>query len=157
MNVSRDSLAALLLFALFTSYGIEATQIDLFPGQEFEPFKPRTFPYGIALAGMALAAIRVLQTFRKGEAHDAAVPTYDRKRVAILCIVMVGYGALFVPLGFILATTLFLLASFYTLGERRPTLLVVLPLSFTLLFWAVMTQLLGLYLAPGDWIRGIIG
>ena len=67
---------------------------------------------------------------------------------------MLGYGFAFTPLGFIAATTLFLFAGFLTLGERRISVLVFLPVVFTLSFWAVMTQLLGLYLAPGDWWLG---
>ena len=65
---------------------------------------------------------------------------------------MLGYGFAFVPLGFIAATILFLLMGFLTLGERRIPVLVILPVIFTFAFWAVMTQLLGLYLAPGDWM-----
>jgi putative tricarboxylic transport membrane protein len=67
---------------------------------------------------------------------------------------MLGYGFAFTPLGFIPATTLFLLPGFFTLGERRKAVLLFLPLAFSLLFWAVMTQVLGLYLAPGDWWPG---
>ena len=37
-------LAALFLFVLFVAYGLQATMIPSFPGQELEPFKPRTMP-----------------------------------------------------------------------------------------------------------------
>ena len=53
------------------------------------------------------------------------------------------------PLGFVLATAVFLCTGFFVLGERRVLLLLLLPVVFTLAFWLVMTRLLGLYLAPG--------
>jgi putative tricarboxylic transport membrane protein len=67
----------------------------------------------------------------------------------MLCVVMLLYGWLFTPLGFVIATTLFLAAGFLILGERRILVLSVLPPLFTVLFWAVMSRGLGLYLAPG--------
>lgn len=153
MTLQRDGIAAILLFVLFAAYGLQALQIDVFPGQELEPFKPRTLPFALAIGGMLLCAIRLLQTLRKPAAAGDSWARYDWKRCAVLCGVMLGYGFFFAPLGFILSTTLFLAAGFVALGERRLTVLLLLPLGFTLLFWAVMTQLLGLYLAPGDWLN----
>jgi len=154
MSMRRDSIAAIFLLVIFAAYGQQALQIDLFPGQELEPFKPRTMPVALAVAGMVLCVIRILQTFRDQSAGVSNWPAYDWKRAGTLCIVMLGYGFAFTPLGFIAATILFLLAGFVTLGERRVIVLAILPLIFTLGFWAVMTQLLGLYLAPGDWWPG---
>ena len=126
----------------------------MFPGQELEPFKPRTMPVALAVAGIFLCIIQLLQTFRDQSGDAFIGSAYDWRRATTLCIVMLGYGFAFTPLGFIAATTLFLLAGFLTLGERRISVLVILPVIFTLSFWAVMTQLLGLYLAPGDWWLG---
>ena len=151
MSMRRDSVAAILLLIVFAAYGQQALQIQMFPGQELEPFKPRTMPVALAVAGMLLCIIHLLQTFRDQSADMFIWSAYDWRRAATLCIVMLGYGFAFTPLGFIAATTLFLLAGFLTLGERRISVLVFLPVAFTLSFWAVMTQLLGLYLAPGDW------
>lgn len=151
MSLSRDSIAAILLFVVFAAYGQQAIHIDVFPGQELEPFKPRTMPIALAVGGMLLCAIRILQTL-KSKATDATEwAGYDWFRGAALCLVMLAYGFLFTPLGFMLATTLFLATGFLVLGERRMIALLALPMGFTVLFWAVMTQLLGLYLAPGNW------
>jgi putative tricarboxylic transport membrane protein len=150
----RDSVAAIFLFIVFAAYGQQALQIQMFPGQELEPFKPRTMPVALAVAGMLLCIIHLLQTLRIQSADAFTWSAYDWRRAATLCIVMLGYGYAFTPLGFIVATTLFLLAGFLTLGERRIPVLILLPVVFTLSFWGVMTQLLGLYLAPGDWWPG---
>ena len=151
MMLRRDALAALLLFVLFATYGYLATYIEVFPGQELEPFKPRTLPFTLAIAGMFLCAARILQTLREKDSTTVMWAKYDWVSAALLCLVMIAYGYLFTRLGFITATAIFLFAGFYTLGERRLPALVLIPLVFTLVFWAVMTQLLGLYLAPGDW------
>ena len=58
MRPTRDTYGALVLLALCAAYGFEATHIDLFPGQESEPFRPNTLPYTLAISGMALIAIR---------------------------------------------------------------------------------------------------
>lgn len=151
MSLTKDSIAAILLFVVFAAYGQQAIHIDVFPGQELEPFKPRTMPVTLAVAGMLLCAVRLLQTLTS-EATDTTVwAGYDWSRGAALCLVMLAYGYLFTPLGFMLATTLFLATGFLVLGERRMIALLALPLGFSVLFWAVMTQLLGLYLAPGNW------
>lgn len=157
MTLRGDTIAAIILFVVFAAYGQQAMQIDVFPGQELEPFKPRTMPFALAICGMLLCAIRAFQALRSHSAEAVVWLGYDWKRAAILCTVMLGYGFLFNRLGFMVATAVFLAAGFYTLGERRLLLLFLLPAGFSILFWAVMTQLLGLYLAPGDWwifVRG---
>ena len=154
MSDRHDTAAALILLVLFVAYGQQAMQIEVFPGQEFEPFKPRTMPLMLALSGVLLCAIRIFQSLRRQATDVTDWPGYDWKRAAVLCLVMLGYGLAFTPLGFIPATTLFLLAGFFTLGERRKLVLTFLPLVFSLAFWAVMTRMLGLYLAPGSWWPG---
>ena len=44
------------------------------------------------------------------------------------------------------------LAGFLILGERRRSVLLFLPLAFSVAFFLVMTEGLGLYLASGSWI-----
>ena len=147
--------AALCLFVLFAAYGLQATTIEAFPGQELEPFKPQTMPLALALAGMVLCVLRVLQLLRvQGEAPSIAFSTYDWKRAGYLCLTMLAYELMFVPLGFVLATTIFLVAGFLILGERRVVLLLSLPFVFSLIFYLVMTSGLGLYLSPGTWWPG---
>lgn len=155
--MSRDTFAAIILFVIFAAYGQQAMQIDIFPGQELEPFKPRTMPIALAIGGMLLCVVRVFQELRSGATTAVTLSGYDWYRGGALCVVMLAYGFLFTPLGFLLATTLFLTTGFLVLGERRLLALLALPLGFSVLFWAVMTQLLDLYLAPGNWWQLVSG
>lgn len=144
--------AALLLFVLFAAYGLEATTIPSFPGQELEVFKPRSMPLALAVAGLVLCAIRILQLVcTAGAIGGPDIFALNWKPTVALTGTMLGYGFLLQPLGFVAATSLFLAAGFLILGERRLPLLLVLPPSFSLVFFLLMTRLLGLYLAPGNW------
>ena len=72
MSDRMHFIATLCLFVLFAAYGLEALTIPLFPGQEDEPFKPRTMPVALALAGMVLAGIRAARlSGSTGGSHGA--------------------------------------------------------------------------------------
>jgi putative tricarboxylic transport membrane protein len=155
MNNKFQIAAAVVLFVFFMAYGMQALTIPLFPGQELEPFKPRTLPVALAVAGLLLCVIRLVQLVRLQTAIDG--PDFGSMNwwpVIQLCIGMLMYGFLMLPLGFILATMLFLLAGFLILGERRRAVLLFLPSAFSLGFFLLMTQGLGLYLSTGTWFGG---
>ena len=149
MSSNRDTVAALVLLTLFLAYGYQATLIDLFPGQETEAFSPRTMPYVLAAAGVLLSLLQLVRSLRSAPAGSREYTAYDWRRAGLLCVCMLAYGLAFTPLGFVIATALFLAAGFLVLGERRVLVVTLLPAVFSLLFWAVMTRGLGLYLAPG--------
>jgi len=157
LKPTRDTIGALLLFAFCAAYGLEATRIDLFPGQESEPFRPNTLPYTLAIAGMALTFLQLMRSMRVDAAAATGWRAFDWRRTAGLCACMLAYGFLLSRLGFVPATALFLAAGFALLGERRWPVLVLLPVGFSFLFWLMATGLLGLYLPPGSWLAGGAG
>lgn len=153
MSARQQVVATLLLFVVFAAYGYQALQIPLFPGQELEPFKPRTMPVLLAAAGLLLTAIHIIQLARAERAEPGpGLSGLHWAPAAWLCAAMLGYGFLMNPLGFVLATTVFLLAGFVILGERRRAVLLFLPVAFSIAFYLLMTEGLGLYLAPGAWM-----
>lgn len=155
MNNRNHITATLILFVLFAAYGYQALQIPLFPGQELEPFKPRTMPVLLAATGLLLTAIRMFKLVHgDGTEGSIGLKGLNWAPVIWLCVAMLGYGFLMNPLGFVLATTLFLLAGFLILGERRKSVLLFLPVTFSAAFFLLMTRGLGLYLAPGAWMAG---
>jgi putative tricarboxylic transport membrane protein len=62
---------------------------------------------------------------------------------------VVLYGIGLIWLGFVLATSLFLLAGFYLLGERRKPILFGASFPFVTGFWLLLTKGLDIYLEPG--------
>lgn len=149
MTLNRDAIAAFVLLAAFLAMGLGVTSIELFPGQETEVFSPRTMPAALAVGGALLCLVRVVRCLRHPEEDAVALDGYDWARAALLCTAMIGYGLMFDPLGFVISTAAFLGTGFAVLGERRVVILTLLPLAFSLLFWLVLTRLLGMYLAPG--------
>ncbi len=154
MTLNRDSIAALGFLAFSIAYGWQATGIDMFPGQEGEAFTPRTFPLALAVIGGLLALGQAVKSLRQPPAEGDSWGGYDWPRVGLLLLTMLAYGATFSWLGFIVSTILFLVAGYLILGERRPLMIGFASAGVTLAFWAIMTRLLGLYLAPGELFRG---
>jgi len=153
MSIRGHIVVTLILFVLIGAYGIQALMIPLFPGQELEPFKPRTMPVTLAAVGLLLCAIRIVQLFRLQDAEPVTrLNAFVWRPATLLCATMLAYGFLMGPLGFVVATTLFLAAGFVILGERRKSMLIILPLAFSSIFYLLMTRGLGLYLAPGAWL-----
>ena len=153
MSDRSHLIATLILFVLFAAYGLEALTIPLFPGQEDEPFKPRTMPLALAIVGLLLTVIRAIQlTVAQAAESGPLLGALNWQPAIKLCFAMLAYGFMMVPAGFIVATTLFLVASFLVLGERRRSVLLFLPFAFSLVFFLVMTEGLGLYLSSGNWL-----
>ena len=63
---------------------------------------------------------------------------------------MVFYGFTIRYLGFLISTTIFLVGGFAVLGERRIKVLLGASIPVVFIFWYLLTQLMGIYLAPGD-------
>ncbi len=146
--MTRDRLSALFFLALSLGYGALALQIELFPGSEHQLFTARTLPLGIAGAGVVVSFLMLVLPSRSAAAA-AVTAGFNWAKVAGLCALMLFYGATITRLGFFASTSLFLIGGILLLGERRWYVALGLPLSVALAFWALLTQLLGIYLEPG--------
>lgn len=154
MTLSRDLAAALGFVAFSIAYGWQATGIDIFPGQEYEPFTPQTFPLALSVIGAILGLGQTVKSLRAPETSAESWRRYDWLRVGLLLLTMVAYGATFTWLGFLVSTMLFLGAGYLILGERRPIVIGSASILVTVGFWLIMTKTLGIYLAPGELFRG---
>jgi putative tricarboxylic transport membrane protein len=103
---------------------------------------------------VVLSVAQLAKCLRETPEAEASWGGLDWGRVALLTVAMIIYATLFPWLGFMVATALFLVTGFLILGERRPLILFVASVPVAVGFWAIMTQLLGLYLAPGEAYRG---
>ena len=156
MTLNRDIIAAFGFLVFSVAYGWQAFGIDMFPGQEFEPFTPRTWPFVLSVVAIALSLAQIVKSLREAQGDEESWASFDWSRVALLTVAMVVYASVFTWLGFLVATTLFLATGYVILGERRPLVLFSASVLVVVGFWAIMTQLLGLYLAPGEAFRGWI-
>ncbi|MCK6265146.1 tripartite tricarboxylate transporter TctB family protein [Vibrio sp. ZSDE26] len=143
----RDRVGAIIFLLVCLVYGYQSTLIPLFPGDEYEPFTARTLPTLLTFAGIGLSLL--LLVTGQTDKDSGAVSDFDWKLlIGFLCL-MALYGVGLTYLGFVLATSFFLLAGFYLLGERRKSVLFGASFPFVIAFYLLLTQALDVYLEPG--------
>lgn len=139
MNDRLLGLLALLLaaFMFWQSRG-------MVPAFSYEPLGPRAFPmllsFFIAFCGIVLLL--------KGQYRSAPLSTATRVRLILLTLSLLGYALLFIPLGFIVATFLAILAIGGLFGGRPVPLIsasIIAPVTLYYLF----DQLLDVVLPMG--------
>jgi putative tricarboxylic transport membrane protein len=150
MSISRDKAGALCFLLLAIVYGYYAGEIRMFPGDEDLPFNARTMPTALAwMTGIASFLLLILPDYEKGDNVVDAFKGLNWGTAAGLMGLMVVYGLTLSFFGFIISTLVFLSGGIFILGERRFKIIALTVIPVTVGFWAILTQLLGIYLAPG--------
>lgn len=152
--LNRELLGPGLFLALFTLYAIVAWQIPLLPFEEYETVTSATLPKVYAVFGIVVCLLSIGATlFKQAEVSDEVhqpLKKADVLRTLGLIVLMTFYSAMLEPAGFLLATSLFLIAGFFLMGERRKKVLLFASIPVAVVFWFLMTQVLGIYLVPGN-------
>ena len=151
--LSRDLLGALLFLVIFTVYGVLAWQIPLLPFEEYEVVTSSTMPKIYAVLGVMFSLLSIIAIVLKEKAAQPDDPLFTKatlQQTLGLVVLMVIYAATLELLGFVVATLVFLLAGFWLMGERRFKVLVLAAVPIVLIFWLLMTQVLGIYLSAGS-------
>ncbi|MEL7292722.1 MAG: tripartite tricarboxylate transporter TctB family protein [Pseudomonadota bacterium] len=143
----RDRVGAMIFLIVCLCYGYQTTQIPLFPGDEYEPFTARTLPTLLTFIGIGLSLL--LLVMGQPDVKSGAVMGFNWKLLIGFLSLMALYGVGLTYIGFVLATSLFLMAGFYLLGERRKKVLLGASFPFVLAFYLLLTQGLDIYLEPG--------
>lgn len=146
MIIAKDRIGGLIFLALSLGYGYSITLIPVYPGDEYEVFTAKTLPTALSIIG-AFLSLALLVSARNEK--KTSLPDLDWIIAIKLIALMVAYGVILEPLGFLIATTIFLLSGYWLLGERRKTILFFCSLPLVIFFWYVLTKLLDIYLAPG--------
>ena len=156
MKINSVKIISLLFFILSAFYLYTAHQIQVFAFDEGAPFNAKTFPIYLGYAGMFFAGLKMVLPDRKPIEVD---PTHlEFKKTILLVVTMIVYGATILKVGFFLSTSLFLVFSYYFLGERRWIWMFVLSFPFVALFMFLLHGLLDIYLRdPFLKMLGIIG
>ena len=152
-----DRWLALVLLLFFAAYGYAAwfSMDDLLPPiLRRNPVWPSSFPKLLAVLG-ALAALAVVVNLEgnKGEPGKQDLDyrrwrDYKVVQAALLLALMLAYALLLRPLGFVVATTLFLSLGSFLLGERRWLLVVGIAVTAALGLWYLVQEVLDIYLRP---------
>ncbi|WP_281706555.1 tripartite tricarboxylate transporter TctB family protein, partial [Aeromonas taiwanensis] len=72
-------------------------------------------------------------------------------------LLMIIYGVALTWLGFLVATTLFLIVGIRLMGEPSLAFACKVSVPFTLIFWALLTKGLNVYLEPGRLFTQLLG
>jgi len=156
VRISTDKIISLLFFILSAFYLYQTYQIRVFSFDENAPFNAKTFPTFIAYFGMFLSILYVVLPERITTKVDHKV--LDYKSTLFLIIIVIVYGFIILKVGFFLSTSLFLLLSYYFLGERRWIWMLVLSFPFVAFFMFLLHGVLDIYLRdPFLKMLGIIG
>ena len=151
--MSKDKVGALSFLVLSIAYGVLAFDIPLtFVGID-EVFTARTLPFALAVLGTVIALlILVLPSAKTDDSQkmSAAFRGLNWKLVCLLALLMVFYGMTIRWIGFVLSTILFLIGSFRVLGERRVKVLLLASVPVVIVFWLLISKVLGVYLDPGS-------
>jgi putative tricarboxylic transport membrane protein len=151
--MNQDKVGAIFFLLLSIVYGALAFDIPLMFGEEDQAFTARTLPFALAIAGIMISALILFlpsgDTAKKKNLFQI-FGGLNWKPVIQLAGLMLLYGLTIRWLGFLISTSLFLLSGYWILGERRLKVLLFASVPVVVVFWFLMTKVLGVYLARGD-------
>jgi len=155
MTITKDKAGALIFLMFSICYGYQAYYIPLYPGEEYEVFTSQTMPkvyalFAILISLLALMIAVLNDTKQESLAESEPFNVKGWGQCAALLLLMLFYGATLEPLGFVLSTILFLNIGYLIMGERRIKRLLLASVPVVVIFWLIITKLLGIYLATGN-------
>lgn len=143
--MTKDRVSGFVLLALSLGYLFMAYQIELYPGSEEDFINAQTFPKAIGIAAAGFAFLIMVMPGADDEGF-ASWKTLDWMKPAALCVLMVLYGLTIKSVGFFLSTSVFLLAGYLLLGERRPWVLGAASVPVAGAFQFILDGLLGIHI-----------
>jgi putative tricarboxylic transport membrane protein len=156
VNISPSKIISLLFFIFSGFYLYYAHQIQVFTFDENAAFNAKTFPIYLGYAGLFFSALYVILPETKPSNVDLKV--LDYKKTVLLIILMILYGITILRAGYFLSTSIFLVLSYITLGEKRWFWVFTLSFPFVAIFMFLLHGLLDIYLRdPLLKYLGIIG
>lgn len=149
-----DRAIALGFLAFCVGYGVLAWEYPLLPFERHVPFRPNTMPLGLAAVGTILSfAVLIWPGGEEGLSEDAdGWRRFDWRAAAAVAGLMILYAGALRPLGYIPATSLFLICAAAVLGERRFKILIPSAAIAALATWWLVQEGLGVFLSP--WPQG---
>jgi putative tricarboxylic transport membrane protein len=144
VKITPSKIISLLFFIFSGFYLYTAYQIQVFAFDEGAPFNAKTFPIYLGYAGMFFAGLKIVLPDTKP--IEVEPKFLEFKKTILLVLTMIIYGATILKVGFFLSTSLFLVASYYFLGERRWKYILIFSFPFVAIFMYLLHGLLAVYL-----------
>jgi putative tricarboxylic transport membrane protein len=159
MTLDRAIAGLFVLLCLIYGYtAFVSMQANLLPFELNMVFLPNTMPKWLSVLGVIVGLVVVIQSGPKPDTEiDSSEIDYRNLRqyklgqALLLLALMVAYALLLRPIGFLAATTLFLLGGSVILGERKFIVLIPIAVSTAVLIWYLVQEVLGIFLRPWPW------
>ncbi len=157
--MALDKWIAVIFLVIAIVYGYASYTYPLLPFELYMVFLPNTMPMALSGLGILLSLIIIL-TPRKAQDGDGDVlgdfdisklREYKTGQALGLIAAMVLYALALRPVGFILATTLFLVGTGWILGERKLHIMIPTALVAVGCIWYLVQEALGIFLRPLPW------
>ena len=144
MKINSIKIISLLFFVLSAFYLYTAHQIQVFSFDENAPFNAKTFPIYLGYAVMFFSGLKLVLPDQKPV--EVEVRYLEFKKTILLVLAVIFYGVTILKVGFFLSTSLFLVFSYYFLGERRWRLILIFSFPFVAIFMYLLHGVLQVYL-----------
>jgi putative tricarboxylic transport membrane protein len=158
MDSRKDVLVALFVIAL----GVAVILVTMsFPEPLIhDTVGPRAFPYGIGIIFIFGGSFVAFQRLRRmnvaggyrvpseGTDDEPGHPASGLRGMAMIALAF-AYAAVLNPLGFVVATPIFLIAAFLLLRERRWISILASAVLYTAITYLVFGRVLNVRLPPG--------
>lgn len=159
--MTKNRVGALFFLAFSVFYFYQSFNIHLLVGADYEAMTARTFPYYIGILGVVCSLLILVLSFFRVAASDLfdwqKIKTFDFKKGLYFVVAMLFYGYTIRTLGFIIATIIFLILGFKILEEKNIKIILLTSFGVSLVFWALLTQVLGVYIEQGIVFDMLIG
>ncbi len=164
--MALDRWIALIFVTFCCIYGYAAffTMDQLLPPfMQRNPVWPSTFPKVLAVLGIIVGLIVLFGIEKADETSKEPSPTdinyrnlreYKVGQALMLLGLMVFYALMLRPAGFLISTTVFLVAGSAILGERKFHIMIPVGAIATLFVWYLVQEVLGIFLRPFPFFMG---
>ena len=153
--MALDRWIALVILGICLIYGYTAwfTMDDaLAPFMRRNPIWPSTFPKVLSILGIVASIIIVLglekAEQKKQDIDYRRLIEYNLGQAVLLLLLMVAYALCLRPVGFLISTSVFLIAGAVILGERKWHVMIPVAVIASLVVWYLVQQVLGIYMRP---------
>ena len=154
-----DKWIAAIFLVISIVYGIASFNYPLLPFERNMVFLPNTMPMALSVVGTLLSLMIMIAPKPSIDAEGDALGSinldkwrqYKVGQALALIAMMVTYALTLRSFGFILSTTLFLVASGWILGERKLPIMFSVAVIGALSIWYLVQETLGIYLRPLPW------
>jgi putative tricarboxylic transport membrane protein len=163
--MALDRWLALIFIAFCCAYGYLAfftMDQSLPPFMQRNPVWPSTFPKILSVLGVVIGLIVVLGLEKPTDQAEPSATDINFSRLheyklgqaLMLLGLMVAYALALRPIGFLLATTLFLAGGSAILGERKWHIMIPVSMLAAGCVWYLVQEVLGIFLRPFPFFMG---